>query len=118
MEERSTYDIPEEFSDEDRWFKFFTKKQAIMIVAAIGIMVMLVKIFDGAGLAFIGVIFGGLLVIAITVIAMLKLPETNYLRGGGQTLDVILFKRFIRKRNRRIYVKGYVVEKRGEKDGK
>lgn len=118
MEERLTYDIPSEFSDEDRWFKIFTKKQAIMIAAAAGVMVMLEKIFDKFGLAFVGIILGAILIIVTAVIVMFRIPEMNYLRGGGQTLDIILFKRLVRKRNRYIYVKGYVVGRSGEISGK
>lgn len=107
MTERVTYEIPAEFSDEDRWLKFFTKPQALCLSASVLISILLTKMLALISLTVIGIIIGILLVIATLIITMGKMPEANYLRGGGLYFDTILARKFIRKKKRCIYVKGY-----------
>lgn len=108
------HEIPSEFTDEDRWFKYFTKKTLAFIMAGCLIMVFLYKVFALFGGALIGVVLGIVITIALAAISMIPVPENQFLRGGGLTLDVIIIRRFIRKGKRVIYVKGYDV-KEGDK---
>ena len=94
MEERVVYEIPGEFSDEDRWFKFFNKRQALMIGVSIIFAILVIKGMTSIGLLPVGVIIGIFAVVFVSVSVMVKIPEMEYLRGGGQTLDVYLIKRF------------------------
>lgn len=100
------HEIPSKFTDEDRWFKYFTKKTLRFIMVGCLILVLLYKIFSLFGLAVIGVVFGVVITIALAAISMIPVPENQFLRGGGLTLDIILIRRFIRRGNKVIYVKG------------
>ena len=104
---RTTFPIPSEFTDEDKWFRYFTKKSllalAISGMIAYGI-IMLGKLLGGLIPA---IIVGGLFVAIVTGCTMLPYPDTEYLKGGGMTLDVLFIRRIIRRSNKKLYVKGY-----------
>lgn len=103
-----TYNIPSEFTDEDKWFKFFTKKDMGVIIAT-GILTFFLYRLAGFlfGKPLIGLIVGGIIMIVSVCCAMIKLPETLYLEGGGQTILTIILRRLIRRKNKVIYIKGY-----------
>lgn len=103
-----TYSIPSEFTDEDKYFKHFTKKNMAVIIITGFIMFLLYKLTGSLfGKPFIGLIIGGIIMIVSILCAMVKIPETLYLEGGGQTILTILTRKYVRKRNKVIYIKGY-----------
>ena len=53
------------------------------------------------------IIMGGLFVVLVTGCTMLPYPDTEYLKGGGMTFDVLLIRRIIRRSSKKLYVKGY-----------
>lgn len=103
-----TYNVPSEFSDEDKWLKYFSKRDLGILIATGFLTVILYKI---TGYLFRNPLIGaiiGLLIMAVCVgISMIKLPDTLYLSGGGQSILIVLLKRLIRKKNKIIYVRGY-----------
>lgn len=102
------YAIPSEFTDEDKWFKFFTKKTLTVLVVTGAFTVFLYKMFGAIfNKAFIGILIGALVMIISALITMMPVSDDKYLKGGGQTLDSVFLKILIRKKNRRIYVLGY-----------
>ena len=102
-----THEIPDEISRSDeRWLKVFTKKSLIasLIAGALGYFLGRMLSF-GNNLISIGItIFFILITFGLTTI---KIPEGYYLRGQGLTLDVILLRIFLRRRQKIIYVKNY-----------
>ena len=45
--------------------------------------------------------------IMVTAMTLVKIPNTNWLSGGGEYIDQLVFKRLIRRNNRCLYIKGY-----------
>lgn len=103
-----TYSIPSEFSDEDRWFKYFTKRDLGVLVTTGAFTVLLFKLTDSLfGKPLIGLIIGVIIVLISMACSMVKLPDTLWLKGGCQPIATILLRRLIRRKKRVIYVKGY-----------
>lgn len=107
MEERITYDIPPEFTDEEKWLKFFSTKQAKVFLATGMFTVVLYKICNLFGNAAVGAVTGIFFMVVCMVLVSISIPVENYLKGGGLTLDIVLARRFIRFKSRGIYVLGY-----------
>lgn len=108
MARAGIFQIPSEMKDQDKWFKYFTKKQACIIF--------LVGMFDYRCLMWAGthkaiipilifvIIFTGIIASAIFI----PLPsDILYLNGGGIMLDQWLIRVWIRKKNRVLYTKNY-----------
>lgn len=116
MKKLGHYDIPRAYEDEDKWFKFFTKVQLLIIGAGVLICIGLVMLFSMVGLTMIGVVMSVVVMMGAVVLAFVKVPMDRYLLGGGNTIRQTLG-RVIRKRlskNRVIYVKGYDRTMEGE----
>ena len=100
------FPIPGEFKNEDRWFRYFNRKQATVLVLC-GILDYRVIMFAN---------LKGMLVPAITLmlmftmtmmgIVMVRLPvDVLFLNGGGITIDQLLFRILYRKIHRELYTK-------------
>ncbi len=99
--------IPAEFTDEDKWFKFFTKKTLAFMLPGIFIMVVLFRILALFGQGMAGIIIGLVITAALAAVSAIPKPGDDYLRGGGITFDILILRRIIRAKNRVVYVKGY-----------
>lgn len=102
-------DIPQEFSDEDRWQlgRFsFSKKSFIVLLSGFGVTYMLFKIMSFIHASTVGVILGITLTVIAVFLSMFPMPESDYIKGGGLTLDIILLRKLVRRRNRIVYTKG------------
>ena len=109
------HEIPSEFTDEDKWLKYFSKKSilALCITGAVAFLFYQVGKFLGAGL--VGIAFGALIMAAGVAPTMIPRSETEYLKGGGITYDVIAIRWLIRKSKKIIYIKGYRVGRKRDK---
>ena len=73
------HQIPSEFTDEDRWFKFFTKTTLKYLIAGLVITYLLFKLFGLIGFSLIGVTIGLVITIGLVFIASYPIPETQYI---------------------------------------
>lgn len=102
------YSVPSEFSDEDKWFTYFTKRDLGVLITTGAFTILLYKLSGSLlGKPFVGLIIGGFIMLISVSCSMIKLPDTMFLTGGSQTILNILLKRFIRRKKKVIYVKGY-----------
>ena len=101
------YEIPQGLTDEIKWFKYFSLRTLIIavIVAAIGIPIIL--LLDRFQITVYLIVLWAFITIVITLSTMVRIPNTNWMNGGGEYIDQFLIKRLIRKRNRCLYIKGY-----------
>lgn len=111
MDRIGRYKIPRPFRDEDIWFRFFTKKQLLVIGAAALISLQLVIwAFKRSNiLLFFALVLGIILIAVVSIIVKFDMPTDKYLWGGGTSLEKLLL-RIIRKKlksNRVLYVKFY-----------
>lgn len=112
------YKVPRKFKDEDKWFRFFTKKQLVIMgtAALVGLSILMCSI--KIGVPYVGFFLLLLIVISAGVCAMFKIPDDKYLIGGGEYIGTILIRMLIKRLpwNRNIYIKNY--DKILKKDGK
>lgn len=109
MADGFTHEIPQEFSDEDRWVigRFsLSRKSFIVLLAGGGLTYGMYKLFSMVGIPVVGVVLGALFSIVAVFLTIFPIPETDYIKGGGLALDDILLRRFVRRRSRIVYVKG------------
>ena len=101
------YEIPQGLTDEIKWFKYFSIRSLIILlcVAALGIPV--VMVLGNLGITVYLIVFWVFLTIMITLMTMIRIPNTNWMNGGGEYIDQYLIKRIIRKKHRCLYIKGY-----------
>lgn len=105
---RFTDEIPTEFKDEEKWLKFFPKRVFITLLVLVGIGVILIKILSAIFKVFWPFLIAWLIFTAVIVLLMM-IPTSldNVMRGGGQDVMSLLIKKFHRKRQSCIYIKGF-----------
>ena len=102
--------IPAEFTDEDRWriWQFSLSRTTFFtILGGLGFTYGLYRMFTVFGVPFVGVLIGISITIALTTITGVKVPASEYLKGGGLTVFQLLIRIYIRKHNKVVYVRAY-----------
>ncbi len=112
MAELGTYQIPKEFRDEDKWFKFFNRKQLAITGGGILLCVPPSFIFHQLGYLQIGLAIDEIIILAALLLAFLPLPTERFLVGGGFMLNQIVLRLIIKNlpKNKKLYVKNYEEE--------
>lgn len=108
--------VPGEFSDDERWYRFFTKKSLLTLCGCIAFAFVLSRLFAFIGLMAVGLIAGtviGGIVFAMTVITW---PVEDPVHGSGNTLAFKAYKYLSVKKNGRIFVRGYKPERSRDGD--
>lgn len=77
------YKVPKPIQDEDKWMKFFTKKQLLALVVAAIVGFGIIRLTYCIHLVMIGVILTILLIVATLLATMATMPNEKYLFGGG-----------------------------------
>ncbi len=102
-----TYDIPQGLTDEVKWLKFFHTR-SIKVLAITGIPGVIIARFIRSFRVLVVFLVVWFLFVAIcTIPTMILMPASWWLNGGGEYLDQIVLKRYIRKKSRCLYIKGY-----------
>ena len=96
--------VPAEFSDDERWYRIFTKKSLATMIVGCAIAAGVIAVFTSFGLLPLGIVLGGALGVSFFCVTVLKLPGKDVLSGSGCTMDVIALRIFTRKRQGRIYM--------------
>ena len=100
-------EVPREFSDDERWYRFFSRK-AILVLLIMGVVdLAIVKFFTLIHLQTAGIFISIILTAVVMAAVMLPIPEGDVLHGSGSTCDVILFRLYVRQKSSKIYVKGF-----------
>ena len=102
--------VPSEFKDEDKWFQYFTKKQAAVLVLSLLADYRLVMAASLKGLLLPALVSAIVFTVFAVGLVMVELPvAAMFSTGGVITLDQWLFRLFLRQRRRVVYTK-YVEE--------
>lgn len=100
------YKTPRKFTDEDKWFRWFTKKQVLYIGISLSLAFAIFAVMQACKLTLIGAMIAVILVFAGFGIPRFDMPSDKYLLGGGMPLELIikriLIKKFIQKK--KIYI--------------
>lgn len=100
------YEIPQGFSDEIKWFKFFSMRSLIVLIAVSTPGVFLIRLVSGLGITLYMIVFWVILAGVVTSLTMFRIPSSSWLTGGGEYIDQVLIKRLIRRKTRCLYIKG------------
>lgn len=104
MSQLGQYKTPSELKDEDKWFKYFTKKQMAVAIAVLVFDWNTARIFNKLNLIVVGMTIDIFVTIVMAVITLLPMPQNKYLFGGGLPLYRLAYRVFLRKTlNREIY---------------
>ncbi len=104
---RLTYEIPQGFTDEIRWFRFFSLRSLLVMICIAAPGILFIRFFSSFGGTLFLIIFWFFVVASVTGLTMIKMPGSQWLGGGGEYLDQILMKRLIRSHKKCLYIKGY-----------
>lgn len=105
-------EVPREFSDDERWYRYFTRK-SIFALLIMGVLSMgIIKFFNFIGLQLIGIYVALILTCVVMAAIMLPIPEGDCLHGSGCTCDIILMRLYVRHKKQYIYIKNLEVEER------
>ena len=92
MPANGTYRVPREFKDEDKWFRFFTKTQLLIVGVGAGISAVIFFIFSLLEL-FVPALIITVIVMALSgLLAFLPMPNNKYMYGGGYPVYVIVLR--------------------------
>jgi len=115
MSRLGVFQIPGEFKSEDKWFRYFNRKQAIVLVICGIIDYRVVMSASGKGMLVPALIAMILFTLIIMGSVMIRLPvDVMFLTGGGLTMDEMLVRLLHRRINRCIYTKNYDEKYAGE----
>ncbi len=111
MSQLGQYKTPGELKDEDKWFKFFTKKQLVIAIVVLIIDWNIAVIFNKIHLIVIGITLDVFITIVMAIITLLPMPANKHIFGGGLPLYRIAYRILIRKLfNKHIYTTMYEEE--------
>jgi len=96
--------VPVDFSDDERWYKYFTKKSLLTAAIGIGILVLMTSVFSKIGSALFGVIMGIFVGGGFFACTVIKYPGQDSLNDTGETIDVVIYRRITRMLKGRIFV--------------
>lgn len=108
MSKLGVFQIPGEFKSEDRWLRYFNRKQAIVLVVCGVIDYRAIMWASTKGLLIPAIIVMLIVTLFVMGSVMIRLPvDALFLNGGGNTIDELLFRITYRKLHREIGVKNY-----------
>ena len=103
-----TQPITMETKDEDKWFKFFTKGQLLIVGLALAGGVGITKAFYAIGLTVVGVFIAFIVLLVAVIIAMVNMPLNKHQIGGGEKLSILLLRMILHKhKHKYIYLRNY-----------
>ena len=106
MASTGVFRVPREFKDEDKWFRYFIKKQDLVLVLTLLADYQMLVAASRHRLVLPALITAILITLIVAGVVMVQLPvDVMFLTGGGITLDQWLFRVILRKCKRVIYTK-------------
>lgn len=103
--------VPREFTDDVRWYRYFTQKMilAILVISILGLL--LCKILSVFQLEIVG-IFITVIALAIAMLFIcVPIPKGDLMKGSGLLAGTVLIRKWVlKKRGKVLYIKGYEEE--------
>lgn len=106
MAQTGKYQIPAEYKDEDRWWKF-TKRQLVYVAIGLALDYFFFKMLSPLGLDIVWIPIDVVISLVIGCIALIPIPKTSYLHGGGMMLEAVILRIIMRRFSRILYTKNY-----------
>lgn len=96
-----------QMKDEDKYLRFFTKRNIIWSFIGIVIDCGILQIAKATGTVTFGIVLSAVVFVFFAGISFVKMPVSRYMSGGGLFLTTILMKLLMRRfgSNRALYTK-------------
>lgn len=104
---KTKFEIPQGFSDEIRYFRFFPLRSLIILLATAAPGFLVVKLCGYFGFSLQAIIIWIFIEAVIVGSTIIPKPRERWKDGGGVTYDRLLVRKLIRRRSRCLYIKGY-----------
>lgn len=102
------YKVPKDLmSNENKWLKYFTTRQCMIIAFTLFIDYFLYKITAFFSLSAVGIVLGFILLAIVFFMLLVKVSDKQYLFGAGLYLETVLIRIILRKSKKVIYIKNY-----------
>lgn len=98
-------ETPQEFSDDVRWYKYFSQKLFVALLIEGVVCFFFCRILMALNLLIVGIILSIILVVATIVLLSVPLPGDDIMSGAGMILEDYAYRRYAKKRNKAIYIK-------------
>ena len=107
-------ETPHQLKDEDRWFKFFSKKQLKVVVPVVIVVLIIMSLAIKSNHVVQGIIISAIIVVLVIGPVMFFMPQDMYLFGGGKPLYHFLICKILNivNHSKRIYSRGADKKKR------
>lgn len=96
---------PPEFSDDERWWGFFTRKSLLVALVSVGVSIVLTKFLGTFELTVLGIIISMFIVVVSIGLVIIPVPGNDVLHGSKLKLDIMIFYLTVRKKKACIYCK-------------
>lgn len=109
-----TYKTFGQIKDEDKYLRFFTKRNIIWTAIGLSISVGVMFLSKAMNASKVGAVVSFIIVVSFAAISFVRIPTDKYLSGGGLFLTTLLQRYFMRRigKNKVLYCKYH------RKDGK
>lgn len=104
---RTRFEIPQGFSDEILWFRFFPMRSLMVMLALAVPGFFLIKLLSPFGITMYVFIIWFFIEAVVVASTMIPVPVDRWRNGGGVTYDRLAVRILIRKLSRCLYIKGY-----------
>lgn len=102
------FKTPSEIKNEDRWFRYFNRRQAVILAIMLIIDYRIILVSHVHGWLLPAIIIAICLTMLVMGIVMINLPvDRFFLTGGGLQLDEFIYRLIYRKVHRTICTKNY-----------
>ena len=106
MSKMGVFPVPGELQSEDKWFRYFNRKQAATLVICGIIDYRVILWANTKGLILTAIRIMLILTLLAMGIVMIHRPvDVLVLSGGGLTVDQLIFRNLYRVRHRELYAK-------------
>lgn len=99
-------DVPREFTDDVRWYRYFTQPLLIALGVTVAISFFLCRILASIHLLPLGLLLSTIQIILVIIFMCTSIPKGNLMNGSGMLLYDYFFRKILRRMNRLVYIKG------------
>lgn len=96
---------PPEFTDDERWWRFFTRKSLSVLILSAFVFYISYRIFRIVNMGGFGIVIGIIFIAASLLLVSVPIPGNDIFRGCGMTLDQMLFRKIVRGQKAAVYRK-------------
>lgn len=98
-------ETPQEFSDDVRWYKYFSQRLFGTLLIEGVLCFLLCRILMAIHLLIVGIIISVVVVAGTIILMSVPVPGDDIMRGAGMKLEEYVYRRYKKKKNRAVYIR-------------